>query len=71
MLPLTSGRLAGKSVEPVSYTHLGYMDGDDDTGRATGVSFDELGEAVRTANADNPTEAEQRLSLIHILSIIV
>lgn len=38
----------------------GYMDGDDDTGRATGVSFDELGEAVRTANADNPTEAEQK-----------
>ena len=38
----------------------GYMDGDDDTGRATGVGFDELGEAVRTANADNPTEAEQR-----------
>ena len=38
----------------------GYMDGDDDTGRAAGVSFDELGEAVRTANADNPTETEQR-----------
>ena len=38
----------------------GYMNGNDDTGRATGVSFDELGEAVRTANADNPTEAEQR-----------
>ena len=38
----------------------GYMDGGDDTGRATGVSFDELGEAVRTANADNPTEAEKR-----------
>ena len=38
----------------------GYMDGDDDTGRATGVSFDELGEAVRTAKADNPTEAEQQ-----------
>ena len=38
----------------------GYMDGNDDTGRATGVSFDELGEAVRTANADNSTEAEQR-----------
>ena len=38
----------------------GYMDGDDDTGRATGVSFDELGEAVRTANADTSTEAEQR-----------
>lgn len=38
----------------------GYMDGDDDTGRATGVSFDELGEAVRTANADNPTEAKKR-----------
>ena len=38
----------------------GYMDGDDDTGRATGVSFDELGEAVRTANADTPTEAEKR-----------
>ena len=37
----------------------GYM-GDDDTGRATGVSFDELGEAVRTANADTSTEAEQR-----------
>ena len=38
----------------------GYMDGGDDTGRATGVSFDELGEAVRTANADNSTEAEKR-----------
>ena len=38
----------------------GYMDGDDDTGRATGVSFDELGEAVRTANAATSTEAEQR-----------
>ena len=38
----------------------GYMDGGDDTGRATGVSFDELGEAVRTANADTSTEAEQR-----------
>ena len=38
----------------------GYMDGDDDTGRAAGVSFDELGEAVRTANAENPTEAEKR-----------
>ncbi len=38
----------------------GYMDGDDDTGRAAGVSFDELGEAARTANADNPTEAEKR-----------
>ena len=38
----------------------GYMDGDDDTGRATGVSFEELGEAVRTANADTSTEAEQR-----------
>ncbi|MEE0574842.1 MAG: hypothetical protein UC662_14920 [Paraprevotella clara] len=38
----------------------GYMDGDDDTGRATGVSFDELGEAVRTANADNPTEVKKR-----------
>ena len=38
----------------------GYMNGDDDTGRATGVSFDELGKAVRTANADTSTEAEQR-----------
>ena len=37
----------------------GYMEGDD-TGRATGVSFDELGEAMRTANADTSTEAEQR-----------
>ena len=37
----------------------GYMAGDD-TGRATGVSFEELGEAVRTANADISTEAEQR-----------
>ena len=35
------------------------MEGDE-TGRATGVSFDELGEAVRTANADTSTEAEQR-----------
>ena len=38
----------------------GYMDGDDDTGWAMGVSFDELGETVRTANADNPTETEKR-----------
>lgn len=37
----------------------GYMAGDD-AGRATGVSFEELGEAVRTANADASTEAEQR-----------
>ena len=45
------------------------MDGDDDTGRATGVSFDELGEAVRTANADNPTEAEQRQAAGTLASI--
>lgn len=38
----------------------GYMDGYDDTGRAAGVSFEELGETVRTANADNSTETEQR-----------
>lgn len=47
----------------------GYMDGDDDTGRATGVSFDELGEAVRTANADTPTEAEQRQAAGTLASI--
>ena len=47
----------------------GYMDGDDNTGRATGVSFDELGEAVRTANADNPTEAEQRQTAGTLASI--
>ena len=47
----------------------GYMDGDDDTGRATGVSFDELGEAVRTANADNPTEVEQRQAAGTLASI--
>ena len=47
----------------------GYMDGDDDTGRATGVSFDELGEVVRTANADNPTEAEQRQAAGTLASI--
>ena len=47
----------------------GYMDGDDDTGRATGVSFDELGEAVRTANADNSTEAEQRQAAGTLASI--
>lgn len=47
----------------------GYMDGDDDTGRATGVSFDELGEAVRTANADNPTGAEQRQAAGTLASI--
>ena len=47
----------------------GYMDGDDDTGLATGVSFDELGEAVRTANADNPTEAEQRQAAGTLASI--
>ena len=45
------------------------MDGDDDTGLATGVSFDELGEAVRTANADNPTEAEQRQAAGTLASI--
>ena len=37
----------------------GYMAGDD-AGRAAGVSFEELGEAVRTANADISTEVEQR-----------
>ena len=47
----------------------GYMDGGDDTGRATGVSFDELGEAVRTANADNPTETEQRQAAGTLASI--
>ena len=47
----------------------GYMDGGDDTGRATGVSFDELGEAVRTANADNSTEAEQRQAAGTLASI--
>ena len=47
----------------------GYMDGDDDTGRATGVSFDELGKAVRTVNADNPTEAEQRQAAGTLASI--
>ena len=47
----------------------GYMDGDDDTGRAAGVSFDELGEAVRTANADNPTEAEKRQTAGTLASI--
>ena len=47
----------------------GYMDDDDDTGRATGVSFDELGEAVRTANADNPTETEKRQAAGTLASI--
>lgn len=47
----------------------GYMDGDDDTGRATGVSFDELGEAVRTANADTSTEAKQRQAAGTLASI--
>ena len=47
----------------------GYMDGDDDTGRATGVSFDELGKAVRTANADTSTEAEQRQAAGTLASI--
>ena len=47
----------------------GYMDGDDDTGRATGVSVDELGEAVRTANADTSTEAEQRQAAGTLASI--
>ena len=43
--------------------------GYEDTGRATGVSFDELGEAVRTANADNPTEAEKRQTAGTLASI--
>ena len=47
----------------------GYMDGDDDTGRATGVSFDELGEAVRTANTDTATEAEKRQAAGTLASI--
>lgn len=46
-----------------------YMDGDDETGRVTGVSFDELGEAVRTANADNPTETEKRQAAGTLASI--
>ena len=47
----------------------GYMDGDDDTGRAAGVSFEELGETVRTANADNSTEAEQRQAAVTLARI--
>ena len=47
----------------------GYMDGDDDTGRAAGVSFEELGETVRTANADNSTEAEQRQAAVTLVRI--
>ena len=47
----------------------GYMDGDDDTGRATGVSFDELGEAVRTANTDTATQAEKRQAAGTLASI--
>ena len=47
----------------------GYMDGGDDTGRASGVSFDELGEAVRTANAENPTETEKRQAAGTLASI--
>ena len=47
----------------------GYMNGDDDTGQATGVSFDELGKAVRTANADTSTEAEQRQAAGTLASI--
>ena len=47
----------------------GYMDGDDDTGRATGVSFDELGEAVRTANTDTATETEKRQAAGTLASI--
>ena len=46
----------------------GYMAGDD-AGRATGVSFEELGEAVRTANADTSTEAEQRQAAGTLASI--
>ena len=45
------------------------MDGDDDTGRAAGVSFEELGETVRTANADNSTEAEQRQAAVTLARI--
>lgn len=37
----------------------GYM-ADDETGQATGVEFEKLGEAVRTANALNPTEADRQ-----------
>ena len=47
----------------------GYMDGYDDTGRAAGVSFEELGETVRTVNADNSTEAEQRQAAVMLARI--
>ena len=61
---------AAEAEETPGYEKIaGYMDGDDDTGRATGVSFDELGEAVRTANADNPTEAEKRQTAGTLASI--
>ena len=36
---------------------------------STGVSFDELGEAVRTANAENPTETEKRQAAGTLASI--
>ena len=44
-------------------------DYEDEEIAATGVSFDELGEAVRTANADNPTEAEKRQTAGTLASI--
>ena len=37
--------------------------------RAAGVSFEELGETVRTANADNSTEAEQRQAAVTLARI--
>lgn len=37
----------------------GYM-ADDEAGQATGVEFEKLGEAVRTANAQNPAEADRQ-----------
>lgn len=58
----TDFEMTFEAVEEPDYEDeeiAGYM-ADDETGQATGVEFEKLGEAVRTANALNPTEADRQ-----------
>ena len=61
-----AAQAAGQPDETPDY---GDDEPDYEAGRAAGVSFEELGETVRTANADNSTEAEQRQAAVTLARI--
>ena len=58
----TDFEMTFEAVEEPDYEdeEIAWYMADDETGQATGVEFEKLGEAVRTANALNPTEADRQ-----------